>query len=63
MLTGKLADMYTDLKTKKNVDSALYKIKAVLKKEDKEFLSEIGIVTKGVRTKYQSVLFRKGWIC
>lgn len=41
LLAGKLADAYTDSKTKNNVDSALYKIKAVLKNEDKEFLSEI----------------------
>ncbi len=41
LLAGKLADAYTDSKTKKNVDSALYKIKAVLNKEDKAFLSGI----------------------
>lgn len=41
MLAGKLADAYADSQTKKNVDSALYKIEAVLKNEDKEFLLEI----------------------
>jgi len=41
LLAGKLADAYTDSNTKKNVDSALHKIRAVLKNEDKEFFSEI----------------------
>ncbi|NLC68871.1 MAG: YafY family transcriptional regulator [Clostridiaceae bacterium] len=41
LLACKLSYAFTDEKTKNNVDSAMYKIKAVLKNEDKEFLSEI----------------------
>ena len=39
LLAGKLAGNFTDSRIKKNFESALYKIKAVLGNEDKEFIS------------------------
>jgi len=44
LLAGKLAGEFSDAETKRNFDSALYKIKAVLKDRDKEFV--FGIETK-----------------
>ncbi len=41
LLAGKLTGAFTDAKTKRNFDSALYKIRAVLGNEDKEFVAEI----------------------
>ncbi|MGE5613445.1 MAG: helix-turn-helix transcriptional regulator [Bacillota bacterium] len=41
LLAGKLAGALTDEKAKKSVESALFKIRAVLKNEDKEFLSDL----------------------
>lgn len=41
LLSSKLADRFTDNSVKKHVASALYKIKAVLRGHDKDFLEEL----------------------
>ena len=41
LLAGKLAGTFADANTKKDFDSALYKIKAVLNNQDKRFISEL----------------------